>query len=301
MIPLQEMLSAGMVGAASYDDAFLYQVQENESLPMIAARFGVTPEDIVMTNPEKPRRMGPYGWTFADIGYGEPLWLPPWITLPMGIEGVGVGAAQQKHFGVGMTFHPDAWNFDECTYTVQDGDGGPNDGSKNSFVNLYKISLGELNQAQGGSQDPAKYWATGKTISVPLGACNVARKLQGLPPVDTICPAGSGQTRDASGKCVPPKKPDQPCDSGYHKDPNGSGKCLPGGGGTPGVKEAGIFGSIGALLAIGTIVGLGALILSKKDGGRGASHATSGHRQLTQGRRSGSRGYGRSRYGRRGR
>jgi hypothetical protein len=262
MMNLHDMLSSGMVGASSYGDAYLYQVQPDESLSEIAARYGVSPEDIVLANPDKPRVRSPYGWTFADIGFGEPLWLPPWITIPMGI-----GSAESHHsFGVGVIgrcgdqlaeFHPDAWDWDKGTYTIQSGD------DPIGIVNLYLLCkdpshpIHELNAVNGNQvtdntgHTNATFWQADKVINMPAAALITAKTF--------TCPDATYEKR-ADGACV---------------------KKGTGGGTKPGLQQAGMFGSLGLLLLVGLGVGLLAMATGKKSGG--GSHVTPAHHRLTSG------------------
>lgn len=200
------------------------------------------------------------------------------------------GTAESGVGDVGPEGAPDQWNYDECTYTLREGDLINN--NPNSLAPYYKTTVVAINALNGGN--PTVYAASaGQVVIMPVSACNVARTKAGLPPINQRC--DSGYIHDINtGNCIPPGKPSEPCKDGYMKNPDGTGSCIPdpnykkpgggttGGGGGGGKSYTGVI--LGAVGLLG-LLGLGGLMYSKqqekKSGGttkksgtgRAASHA----------------------------
>jgi len=223
----------------------------------------------------------PYSQYLQQMGSGY----SPQIAYGGQVYGTGESGVGD----VGPEGAPDQWNYDECTYTLREGDLINN--NPNSLAPYYKTTIHAINALNGG--DPAVYAASaGQVVIMPVSACNVARTKAGLPPINQRC--DSGYIHDlTSGNCIPPGKPSDPCKPGYMKNPDGSGSCIPDpnykkpggdtgdakGGGGGGKSYTGVI--LGAVGLLG-LLGLGGLMYSKqqekKKGGGGAKKTGSGHR-----------------------
>lgn len=222
---------AARAGRPGYGSGYLFGLRYGDSVDEIARTFSLTREEVLFANPDRPRAWGPKGETFERLGVGEVIWLPPHADVG---RALGVGALEPQHCGGGQVaeFHPEAWDWDACTYQIQSGDDAI------GLVNLYSFCCepGLFDCGPNGSPthflnqlnpNASAMFAAGEgVLQMPKVACDNAKKLD--------CPAGF--TKGSDGRCVAGSAPPPP--------PTSKSSSSGGGGLLLGLLAVGIIGAV---------------------------------------------------------